>query len=224
MCIKEWGEKMNRISKVLLLAAAAAIVLSLSTCAFDIPAGALSYISQAQLNKLVSMGMKINQGQNPPTVNGDYYCNSLTRTGGNIPNDSATTFANLGLRFTSQGSDNQLLVSYDQSGYESGTGLGAYISGAGNDFSVFAQISGISGGINFKDAMVFSGTITPSGIKDFKYALILTDKDPDPSGYLIEVDQGRVIAEDDAFAATAVSYPTGTIEKGQRQLSAGNSR
>jgi hypothetical protein len=215
---------MKRFFKVLLLAATAAIVASLTTCAFDIPAGALNYISQSQLNKLVSMGMKINQGKKPPTVNGDYYCNTLTRTGGNIPNDTATTFANLGLRFASQGSDNSVLVSYDQSGYESGTGLGAFISGSGNNFSVFAQISGTSGGINFKDAMVFSGTLTSGGIKDFVYALLMTEKDSDPSGYLIDVDQGRVITEDDALAATSTSYPNGMVSREEQRLPSSNSR
>ena len=215
---------MNRNFRIPLLVVTAAIVLSLSTCAFDIPAGALNYVSQAQLNKLTSMGMKINQGKKPPTVDGDYYCNSLTRTGTNIPNDSASTFANMGLRFTSQGSDNSVLVSYNQSGIEIGTGLGAFISGSGSDFSIFAQITGTYNGINFKDAMIFSGTMTAGGIKDFVYALLLTEKDPDPSGYLIEVDQGRVIAENDKLAATAVSYPNAMIEKGLQHLSSGTSR
>jgi hypothetical protein len=217
---------MNRNVRILLSVVAAGVVMSLAACdtTFNIPSGALAYVSQSQLNALAKMGLKIYDGATPPTVTGDYYCNSLVRTGGNIPDDTSTSFSNLGLRFTSQGVDNSVVVTYDQSGIESGTGLGAFISGSGNNFSIYVQITGTSAGLAFKDAMVFSGTKTATGIKDFVYALLLTDKDPDPYGALIEVDQGRVIKEDDGLAATSSSYPYGMVARALQALQTNNSR
>jgi hypothetical protein len=198
---------MKRGRSIVALAAVACAAMVLAACAYNIPAGALNYVSQAQLDKLTQMGMKINQGLTPPSIDGYYYCNDLVRTGGNIPNDSLTSFANLSLDFYSQGSDNSVKVSYNQSNIESGSGLGAFISGNGNSFTIYAQIIGTSNSINFKDAMVFSGTIASDGIHNFVYALLMTQKDPDPLGYLINVGEGRVITENDGLAATSLTYP-----------------
>jgi hypothetical protein len=212
---------MKRPAPVLGLLAAAAVMLSLASCAFDIPQGAFDYISSDQLRQLQSMGMTINQGMDPPDVTGSYVCDSLVRTGGNIPGDTANTFADLYLQLASQLADNSLVVSYDQPPYESGSGLGAFISGSGNKFTIYAQIDGVSGSVDFKDAMVFSGTMTSSGIEDFVYALLLTEKSPDPYQELIEVGQGRVITEDDGLAAFDIAARG---LKALGQVSSSNSR
>jgi hypothetical protein len=188
-----------------------AVALALGGCGsehstYNIPPGAFQYISPGQLDALVKMGMKINEGLAPPDIEGTYYADSMTRIGGNIPNDTAKTFANMSLDLSGQGSDNTIVVSYIQ-GPESGDGLGAFVSGTGGDFTIFTQITGTISGINFQDAMLFSGTIATDGIHDFVYALLLTKKDPDPTDLAINVNQARVIDENDKLVVRTTSFP-----------------
>jgi hypothetical protein len=188
----------NRIWKILVLAAAAMLVL---TSCF-IPDGAYTYISKDQLDVLTSLGMPINKGMFPPDVTGSYYCDSLVLKDSNISGDDPgyDTYLNMEIQFYDQG-DGTVFVSYNQSDVEIGSGLGSYISGFGKDFTVYAEIDGNYSGVDFKDAMVFSGTMTAGGIADFTYALLLTWKDYDPTPYLIDVGDARVIEEYDGLAA-----------------------
>jgi hypothetical protein len=214
----------SRIWKILVFAAAAAAIVGLSSCKFVIPPDAYNYISEEQLRELKAMGLPINDGSNPPDVTGTYLCDSLVLKNTNISNDFELghPFANMEIEFDNQNSDGTVRVSYWQ-GSESGTGLGAYISGWGNRFTIYAQIIGTSSGINFTDAMVFSGTMSSSGIKNFVYALLMTDKDYDPTPYLIEIGGGRVIEENDGLAANYTGVFS-VFGGSQQQLPAGNAR
>lgn len=211
---------MSRNGKILFIAAAVAMV-ALSSCQLVIPAEAYSYISEEQLRELKGMGLPIHDGNYPPDVTGTYLCNSLTLHESNIPDDPVYSFLNMEITFAGQTSDGRVLVSYDQ-GIESGSGLGAYISGWGNQFTIYAQITGTYNGVGFTDAMVFSGTMSSSGIKNFVYALLLTDKEYDPTPYLIDVGQGRVIKESDGLAANYTG--SASVFERPQPLSAGNAR
>jgi hypothetical protein len=196
----------TRIWKILVLAAAT--MLALTSC-FIIPFGAYSYVSTAQLRTLKDLGLPINDGMRPPDITGTFYGDSIVLKGTNIPGDwpLGTGFGNMEITFYSQHNDGSVLVSYTQ-GSESGTGLGSFVSGSGNDFSVYAQITGTSSGISFEDAMVFSGTMSAGGIQDFTYGLIMTDKGSDPYDDLINVGDARVFDENDGLAA---NYSVGSI-------------
>jgi hypothetical protein len=194
---------LRRITRTLALAAAVVAVAALSSC-YVIPFGAYGYISNSQLRTLASLGLPINDGRDPPDITGTYLADSLVLLDSNFDDfySPGDPFADMEIQFYSQASDGTVLVSYDQSGLEWGTGIGAFISGEGNDFTVYAQITGTSSdGIDFEDAMVFSGTLTPSGIANFAYGLLLTDKSYDPYDYLIDVGDARVFDENDGLAA-----------------------
>jgi hypothetical protein len=211
----------SRIWKILVLAAAT--TLALASC-YIIPFGAFGYISNAQLRTLDDLGLPVNEGKTPPDIEGTYLCDSLELYGTNIADDFplGTGFANMVITFYNQGYDGSVLVSYTQ-GSESGSGLGAFVSGSGSDFSVYAQITGTSSGIDFEDAMVFSGTMSAGGIQDFMYGFIMTDKGSDPYDDLIEVGDARVFEEWDSLAANyyAASKVPGAPEV---QLPAGNAK
>ena len=162
----------------------------------NIPPGAFGFISEQQLDALAAMGFPINTGLMPPNVQGSFYADALVRTGGNIPNDQATAFNDTALDFTGQTAENSVMVSYAQ-GREMGSGLGSFVSGSGNAFTIFTQIAGTGNGIAFKSAMLYSGTMTAEGIQGFDEAVLLTSKDPDPDAKLISVGQTRILAEND---------------------------
>jgi hypothetical protein len=191
----------SRNARIILFIAAVAVVAGLSSC-YLIPFGAYGYISAGQLRTFESLGLTINEGKDPPDITGTYLCNSLVLKGTNIPDDwpLGTSFDDMEITFYSQNDDGTVLVSYAQD-TENGTGLGAFISGSGSDFTVYAQINGSSDGIEFEDAMVFSGRKTAGGITYFEYGLMLTDKSYDPYDDLIEVGDARVFDENDGLAA-----------------------
>jgi hypothetical protein len=193
----------NRLWKILVLAATT--MLALTSC-FIIPFGAYGYVTAGQLRTLEGLGLSVNEGWNPPDITGTYYCDMPELIGTNIEGDFplGTGFNPLVITFYSQTDNGSVLVSYDQ-GVETGTGLDAFVSGSGNEFTVFAQITGTStgtyGDIDFEDAMVFSGTMSAGGILNFEYGLMLTDKSYDPYPDLIEVGEARVFEEYDDLAA-----------------------
>jgi len=167
---------------------------------YDIPPGALDYVSQQQLDKLAALGLPINQGLTPPDVQGAYYANSMIRAATSVPGDTITTFANESFSLSGQAADNTVSVSYVQ-GPESGDGLGSFVSGSGSHFTIFTQITGLYSDIAFKDAMLLSGEIAADGIHDLRQGLLLTQKGDDPTNLVLLVGQARVIAESDGLAA-----------------------
>jgi hypothetical protein len=167
---------------------------------YKIPPGALGYVTQDQLDQLAALGFPINQGLTPPDVQGTYYADSVVRLASNVPNDTANTFANESISLSGQASDNTVSLSYVQ-GPESGDGLGSFVSGEGTAFTIYTQISGLYSGIPFKDAMLTSGELAADGIHEFREALLLTQKAPDPNNVVLLVGQARVVAESDGLAA-----------------------
>lgn len=164
-----------------------------------------TFISAEQIATLQSLGLPVYEGDDPPDITGTYLCNDLVLYDSNIPEDSpyiGDSYADMEIKFYRQYSSGRVRVSYDQSGYETGTGMRSFISGSGNNFTVFTEISGTSdSGIDFEDAMLFSGTISAGGISNFSYGLLMTYKSSDPDGYLINVGDARVFVEDDGLAA-----------------------
>ncbi len=173
---------------------------------YNIPPGAFNDVSSEQLTELANLGIPINEGLHPPTIEGTYSAATLFRISGNVPNDKVTTFDPMSLKFSGQTSDNTVMVSYMQP-KESGDGLGAFVSGNGQDFTIYTKIDGMVNGLHFRTAVLYSGSVDAAGIHFFEMALLFTQKDLDPNHILLEVDQARVIGERDQLAARTTSYP-----------------
>jgi len=167
-------------------------------------------LSDDQIEILDDLGMTFNSGENPPNIEGYYRGNDLDTIG-----DTTGLFLqNLDYIFRFYGqTDNELFLDYENSpGSDTATGEGAYIFGENNEFSVYIEQEGNASGINYTSAYVYSGTFnSTSGIEDFKFAFVLTEKDPDPSGILMGEDEARVYEEGDGLAEEVSGFYSSSV-------------
>ena len=153
--------------------------------------------------KLIELGTEINGGNNPPNIEGAYLVSPLTLVKSNVlfdPTPGTVYWKNNGimnLSFSEQNNTN-LTIKVDHSigDDEIANGLGAFITGEGNKFSVFVEATGITGGYPTKSAEVHSGEITTNGIKNYQFTLIMIEPAPTTIGR----GQGRLWKDGDGFS------------------------
>ncbi len=191
-----------------------------SPVVYHLPAPVDTIISQSQISTLVKLGMTVNDGTSPPSIDGNYFCDTLVLLGSNVSGDFTNgkldfhSYVNYSYQFSNQTSDGEISVARAvQNGTSTGFGTGAIISGSGNDFSIFVEITDSmysdsdSHLILFKSARIISGTLAAGGIEAFRYAFICTGKENDYYNEEIDVGEGRVIYEEDNLASAVSMYP-----------------
>ncbi len=173
-----------------------------------------NFVPQTVIDSMRAWGLTINEGKVPPMINGIYDLSKNYCIFDNSGNDQAETyFADYRFRFRDQDND-KLTISLDfknTTGYgtDSASGKGSFISGNGNDFTVFTENKGISDGIHYEDISFYSGTITSTGIKNFQMGRYLKSKDPDPDHKLVDVGTSRIFEDDDGFSDKITTYRIG---------------
>lgn len=161
----------------------------------------------------------IYDGNNPPTIEGVFVIDSpeVVHDTTNNYKKGDTGFTPIYMRFLNQDVMNNTLDYEERDVYNGkvvgeSSGPGAFISGEGNNFSVFFSTTGVNHydkyDISVKTSLVISGTKTDSGIKDVRYAFVLTDKGPDPDHHVMDKDGFRVFKDSDDLASKA-SWPSG---------------
>lgn len=156
-----------------------------------------SIISKEQIASLKAKGMVLNAGDTPPDISGVYLVSPYTLLSPYGPSDSwqaGKVINDYKYNFYDQVND-EVKVDYKQlNASDQGTGLGSFISGSGNKFSLFAELAGSdNSGVTYKHVVVISGEVTSEGIKNFQYGFILTQKTGDPYDQdLIAVGSSRI--------------------------------
>ena len=164
-------------------------------------------IPEDLVNKM-SENITIYRGTNPPTIEGCYfmdpfvtvYCEDGYYKEGEVINSEI-------IRFTNQDNVNFTLdyEGKDPNGNSSEIGTGAFISGSGNNFSVFFSTVGTyfskkENTIEYKTALIISGTKTSSGIKNLYYAFVMIEKSGDVDGELMKEGIYRVFKDEDGLS------------------------
>ena len=158
------------------------------------------------LAEMRALNMPINTGGSPPIIDNSTFKGSpFILLSSTIPNDKiGGQFDDMIVSFNQQDNNKLSLIVDYENGFAKGKGLGSFIAGNGNDFSIFAKIDVEStqqvAGIKAKSVYVFSGTLTPTGIKNFHAALFMVDDAGDPNNIWIENGQGRVVYDKDGFS------------------------
>lgn len=154
----------------------------------------------------------IYKGSNPPVLDGTYlmepnecvYCSDEGHGGyprGTVCVSEIFRFSNMSTLSRTIDVKNE-----DIRGYSVEEGLGYYISGSGNNFTVYANVDGQNeDGIMMKMSYLISGTKTSSGLKDFYQAFIMQWKSA--AGDLMDIGAFRVFKDGDGLAV-----PTSWIE------------
>ncbi|MDO3390408.1 fimbrillin family protein [Bacteroides sp. ET489] len=158
-------------------------------------------------------------GVNPPIVEGTYFADPLETVhcedegmGGYDPGHIVESLI---INFSNQNtSDNT--VDYNErevDGSHVGAGDGAFISGSGNNFTAFFNVTGSTNGISTKTALIISGTKSSSGISNLYYAFVMVEKGYDPDNELMKEGVFRVFKDKDGLSVnTSWTRSRSTIE------------
>lgn len=144
-------------------------------------------------------------GINPPNIEGSYFVSPQILVHSELNNDySGMHFTDEYFRFYDQDSiANTIQFSKKTvTGSSWGDGNGAFISGSGNNFTVFLSVTGETYGISNKLTYLISGTKTDDGIRNLIYTLVMVDKGDDPSHKLIPIGAYRVIRDEDGISGS----------------------
>jgi hypothetical protein len=160
-------------------------------------------ISQDILDVLDSLGMPINKGGNPPTIEGTYLSSPHTLYASNRAGDSrGDVFSDLQLTFSNQ-NQKKLTV---QTGYAQANlvfdGMGSFIVGDKKEFSVFVFDKEYNHDTDDSCliARIFSGELTADGIANMYTAVSMLDDYGDPNDIYIEVGDTRVLYDADGLS------------------------
>lgn len=187
----------------------------------NLPQEVKDMLNVNQLQTLEEHGLIINEGINPPDIQGVYFSNYNYCTYDSTELFEGFTFDNYFWRFYDQSEDNVKLDYTAQNVLDEATGAGAFISGDGELFSVFVELVGVNFGVDYTTVMIISGRIGPNGIHDFMFGFILTDKDTtaDPDDFIMmPIDGHRIVEEYDGLADTS-SWPTSLDALGESLFS-----
>jgi hypothetical protein len=170
----------------------------------DVPYQANNIITQELINKFEDKGLTIYKGFSPPDITGNYYLDDLTNM------QTGHKFKDYTYKFFNQGKDFSIELKY-ASNTSDAVGKGAFISGNATSFSVYCEMEDI---INHNDTQVYiksldiySGEITPEGIKNYQNGFIIVDKRNDLHGAFMEVGESRIVYEADGLAQKVATFP-----------------
>lgn len=164
-------------------------------------------IPEDLVNKM-SEKITIYRGTTPPIIEGCYfidpfvtvYCEDGYYKEGDVINSEI-------IRFMNQDNVNFTLDYEGKSaaGKASDVGTGAFISGSGNNFSVFfstigTYVSEKENTIEYKTALIISGTKSSSGIKNLYYAFVMIEKSGDVDGEVMAEGSYRVFKDGDGLS------------------------
>jgi hypothetical protein len=155
-------------------------------------------VPDSLLQTIIDMGMPINEGTTPPNIENIYQASPFELVSSNRAGDSpGKLFSDFNIQFSDQ-NNSDLTVKVDYvNGPESGNGLGSFVSGSGNSFSVFVKVESYISGEKADLLQIISGTTTKSGIKDFYYSIFMLNNYGNPGGIWIENGEGRIIFDSD---------------------------
>lgn len=107
-------------------------------------------------------------------------------------------------------------VKFDD-GYSIADGLGSFIAGSNNSFTVFTESIAVDNEYNdtAKTVIVYSGTLSESGINNFYIAVFMVDNFGNPNGHWIDNGAGRVIKDSDGFSEIIATFRSSSINSNQ---------
>lgn len=158
-------------------------------------------VPESVLKQIDSLGMVIHKGGNPPTITGTYFASPFVLKNSNISYDQiGYTFADYSVTFYDQDNENlEVKVNY-VNGPETGNGIGGFIVGEDDEFTVFAEMNAAANGDSATMVHVISGKMVQEGIKDLYFANFMIDNRGNPNGYWIENGQGRIVYDSDGMS------------------------
>ncbi len=170
-------------------------------------------LPQEILDEMISLGMIINSGETPPNIEFAYLGSPLELIGSNIPGDPiGAIFEDYLFQFSNQINEELTIELKYRSGPETGSGLGSFIVGVGNKFTVFSELRVMVEDNLAQGIYVLSGVLTEEGINDLKVANFMIDNFGNPQNIFIENGEGRVFEDTDNFSEKTANFEISASE------------
>lgn len=150
------------------------------------------------LAEMEALGMPVNRGGTPPSLDGIYLGSKFILKNSNIETDFiGFRYPDFKVKFSSFNKfDLSVQLDYTNR-FEEGTGLGAFIVGSGNDFSVFAEVISLKETEEASFAYVISGSIESDTVRNLHVANFMLDNYGNPNGIWIQDGYGRILHDKD---------------------------
>ena len=156
------------------------------------------------LEAIENLGIEINEGKNPPNIEGTYFVDTLQlvrSTAGSIStqwNKYVTFSVQDNTTLTINADYTMLAENYN--GPMDSKGPGSFIVGEGNKFTVIVDGTREQGGYTAKTVEIFSGEISDAGIINYHWAVMMIDNSGDPLGIWIQNSTGYAKRDSDGFS------------------------
>jgi len=164
----------------------------------------LDQVIPEEMREKMEEHLPIYDGSTPPNIENEYIMSPAvlhydSKGGWEVGHK----FNDVYLKFYNQDMVNNTLDFREKQSKSESNGSGCFISGSGNNFTVFFNTEGVARYDEYevytKEALVISGTLTDSGIKDIYYGFIIVDKSSDPNHKVMNVGDYRVVKDSDGM-------------------------
>jgi len=171
-------------------------------------------IPSSILTKIKKLGMPINTGENPPNIENHYLASPFILNASNISEDTpGDVFSDFELNFYEQDNDKMTIKIDMEDGFESGSGLGGFIVGEDNNFTVVCEVDIYDSDHDLyaKTAVIISGKYKSTGIVNISIAVVMLDNHGNPKGNFIENGSVRIFNDSDGFSEAISSLRSATL-------------
>ena len=161
----------------------------------------ISTVIPDDLRETIEKYIPIYDGITPPNIEGTYYVWEEQLVASNIENDGVGRKLSYPdyIRFYDQDMTNNTISMVRVMNTEWGKGDGAFISGYGDNFTVYFDLTVNSRGSVAKEAYIVSGTLTSVGISNIYKGFIMKEKD-DPDDHMVDVGSFRFFSDEDGVS------------------------
>lgn len=178
------------------------------------------FMPQEILDILESLDMPINTGGNPPSIEGAFLKSPNILMNSNRSNDNiGSTYADLTVTFSNQNTKKLTVTVKQKQNNTEGDGIGSYIVGNNNNFSVFSEIHSYNDTYNDSSrvAKIYTGTISADGIVNYHDCIVMLDDYGDPNDHYIAIGDTRVFYDSDNIAEKVVETKSLSIKEAENQ-------
>ena len=151
---------------------------------------------QTTIDALRKLGMTINEGTVPPNVTGIFLESPTIMFATYVGDTRSIGYKTVDYtyKFYEPSADNTTIkVSYKTNIGDNATGLGSVVSGNGNKFTVFSELTNTSGVVYIN---IISGEITSTGIKDWQDSYVRKS----------ELEKNSIFKDGDGFSEIKTSF------------------
>src|SRR3989344_3249406 len=166
----------------------------------DIPNPVNEFLNNNDIEEYENAGMKIYTGNNPPNVEGLYRSDSLVILYDKPFEDAApvgTKVSSYNHEFIDQKPDGTVkLLRKSPQGEDIAAGVGGFISGSNNCFSIFVNVKDQSNQCNINEATIYSACKGEEGLEQLQAGFIVKENKGSGCGKTVPVGHLRIITED----------------------------